>query len=246
MPLFHIHGLIAALLVLARRRRQRRLHAGLPRASSSRVDRGVRPTWYTAVPTIHQAMLQLRAPSAAKGRVLPPPSVSCARRRRRCRRVLAQTRGGLRRPGDRGVRHDRGRAPDGEQSAPPGRKPGTVGQPAGPESWCSTTTATRPRYGRDGRDRHQGSDGDAGYVDNPRPTPARSPTAGSAPATRALDEDGYLTITGRLKEIINRGGEKVAPREVDDRVLEHLTCEAAVFAMPHSAGRGRRRGGRAP
>jgi acyl-CoA synthetase (AMP-forming)/AMP-acid ligase II len=59
-----------------------------------------------------------------------------------------------------------------------------------------------------------------GYEGNPRPTPRASsrPTAsaGSAPATRAtFDADGYLTLTGRLKEIINRGGEKVSPLEVD-------------------------------
>ena len=49
-----------------------------------------------------------------------------------------------------------------------------------------------------------------------------------------LDEDGYLTITGRLKEIINRGGEKVSPREIDDVLMDHEAVQQVVtFAMPH-------------
>jgi acyl-CoA synthetase (AMP-forming)/AMP-acid ligase II len=49
-----------------------------------------------------------------------------------------------------------------------------------------------------------------------------------------LDVDGYLSIQGRLKEIINRGGEKVSPREVDEVLMEHPAVQQAVtFAMPH-------------
>ena len=49
-----------------------------------------------------------------------------------------------------------------------------------------------------------------------------------------LDGDGYLTITGRLKEIINRGGEKISPREVDEVLLDHPTvAQAVTFALPH-------------
>jgi len=49
-----------------------------------------------------------------------------------------------------------------------------------------------------------------------------------------MDEDGYLTITGRLKEIINRGGEKISPREVDDVLMDHVAVQQVVtFAIPH-------------
>jgi acyl-CoA synthetase (AMP-forming)/AMP-acid ligase II len=51
-----------------------------------------------------------------------------------------------------------------------------------------------------------------------------------------MDEDGYLTITGRLKEIINRGGEKISPREVDDVLMDHEAIQQVVtFAMPHKS-----------
>ena len=51
-----------------------------------------------------------------------------------------------------------------------------------------------------------------------------------------MDEDGYLTITGRLKEIINRGGEKISPREVDDVLMDHeAILQVVTFAMPHKS-----------
>ncbi|MEX3100644.1 phosphopantetheine-binding protein [Streptomyces sp. ST1020] len=50
-----------------------------------------------------------------------------------------------------------------------------------------------------------------------------------------LDEDGYLFLTGRLKEIINRGGTKVSPVEVDEALLAHPgIAEAAAFPLPHA------------
>ena len=49
-----------------------------------------------------------------------------------------------------------------------------------------------------------------------------------------LDAEGYLTLTGRLKEIINRGGEKISPREVDDIIMDHPAVQQVItFAMPH-------------
>ena len=49
-----------------------------------------------------------------------------------------------------------------------------------------------------------------------------------------LDADGYLTLTGRIKELINRGGEKIAPREIDEVLLAHpAVAEAVAFGVPH-------------
>jgi len=50
-----------------------------------------------------------------------------------------------------------------------------------------------------------------------------------------LDADGYLFLTGRLKELINRGGEKIAPREIDEVLLDHpAVAQAMAFAVPHA------------
>jgi len=49
-----------------------------------------------------------------------------------------------------------------------------------------------------------------------------------------FDSDGYLFLTGRLKEIINRGGEKIAPAEIDEVLMQHAAVgQAIAFAVPH-------------
>ena len=49
-----------------------------------------------------------------------------------------------------------------------------------------------------------------------------------------MDEQGYVSITGRLKEIINRGGEKISPREVDELLMDHpAVAQVVCFGMPH-------------
>ena len=50
-----------------------------------------------------------------------------------------------------------------------------------------------------------------------------------------MDADGYVSITGRLKEIINRGGEKVSPREIDELLMDHpAVAQVVCFGMPHA------------
>jgi acyl-CoA synthetase (AMP-forming)/AMP-acid ligase II len=50
-----------------------------------------------------------------------------------------------------------------------------------------------------------------------------------------LDAEGYVSLTGRLKEIINRGGEKISPREVDEILMDHAAVAQVVcFGMPHA------------
>ena len=115
------------------------------------------------------------------------------------------------------------------------RKPGTVGTAAGPESRCSTSRGQVLPPGATGEVGIRGESVMSGYLDNPAANQAsfvngwfRTGDQGS------FDDDGYLTITGRLKELINRGGEKVAPREIDIALLEHTdVVEAAAFAIPH-------------
>ena len=76
----------------------------------------------------------------------------------------------------------------------------------------------------------------AGYDGNPRATEAAF--AGDWFKTGDLgyfDDDGYLFLAGRIREMINRGGEKVAPQEVDEVLLDHpAVAEAVTFAVPHA------------
>jgi len=76
----------------------------------------------------------------------------------------------------------------------------------------------------------------AGYENNPEAN-AKSYTNGwfRTGDQGFLDGDGYLTLTGRLKELINRGGEKIGPREIDEVLLTHpAVAEAVAFGVPHA------------
>jgi len=51
----------------------------------------------------------------------------------------------------------------------------------------------------------------------------------------SLDEDGFLTLHGRKNDLINRGGEKISPSEIDELLMRHpAVAEAAAFSVPHS------------
>ena len=75
----------------------------------------------------------------------------------------------------------------------------------------------------------------AGYENNPQANAAAYTKGWFRTGDQGvMDEDGYLRITGRLKEIINRGGEKISPREVDEVLLAHpAVAQALTFALPH-------------
>jgi oxalate---CoA ligase len=75
----------------------------------------------------------------------------------------------------------------------------------------------------------------AGYENNPKANAeAFAQTWFRTGDQGVMDEEGYVTITGRLKEIINRGGEKISPREVDEVLMDHPCVQQCVtFSMPH-------------
>jgi acyl-CoA synthetase (AMP-forming)/AMP-acid ligase II len=118
---------------------------------------------------------------------------------------------------------------------PKGRKPGTVGLAAGPEVGIMDMDGQLLPATREGEIVIRGMNVTQGY--------AKNPTANASAFTNGwfrtgdlgfLDPEGYLTISGRLKEIINRGGEKIAPREVDDVLMEHpAVAQVVTFALPH-------------
>src|SRR5258708_10108987 len=75
----------------------------------------------------------------------------------------------------------------------------------------------------------------AGYENNPSANEAAFTNGWFRTGDRGyLDSDGYLFLAGRLKEIINRGGEKISPPEIDEALLEHpAVAQAVAFAIPH-------------
>jgi acyl carrier protein len=119
---------------------------------------------------------------------------------------------------------------------PPGiRKPKSVGVAAGPEVAIMDDDGRLLSGGTTGEIVIRGNNVTPGYDHNPEAN-AKAFTAGwfRTGDQGHIDADGYLFLTGRLKEIINRGGEKVSPREVDEALLEHPAVgQAVAFAVPH-------------
>jgi acyl-CoA synthetase (AMP-forming)/AMP-acid ligase II len=119
---------------------------------------------------------------------------------------------------------------------PAARKAGTVGIPAGPEVAIMDTDGKLLARGETGEIVIRGPNVTPGYEANPRAN-AEAFTSGwfRTGDQGVMDAEGYLAITGRLKEIINRGGEKISPREVDEVLLDHEAVgQVVTFAMPHS------------
>lgn len=119
---------------------------------------------------------------------------------------------------------------------PATRKPGSVGIAAGPEvAIMDESDSKLIEIGKVGEIVIRGPNVTPGYENNPEAN-ASSFTDGwfRTGDQGVMDEEGYILITGRLKEIINRGGEKISPREVDEVLMDHpAVAQAVTFAMPH-------------
>jgi len=240
MPLFHIHGLIAGVLAP--------LSAGsfvfcTPGFNALKffawMDEA-KPTWYTAVPTMHQAILSRAGKNAdviarhplrfvrSSSSSMPP-------------QVIAELELVFGAPliesyGMTEATHQMASNP-----LPPAvRKPGTVGIAAGPEVAIMGEDGTLLARGtgveNTGEIVIRGPNVTAGYENNPKAN-AEGWRAGwfRTGDQGVMDADGYVSITGRLKEIINRGGEKVSPREVDEILMDHpAVAQVVCFGMPHA------------
>ena len=116
------------------------------------------------------------------------------------------------------------------------RKPGSVGIAAGPEvNIMSQKGSSILEPGQIGEIVIRGENVFGGYESNPAAN-NDSFTKGwfRTGDQGVMDENGYITITGRLKEIINRGGEKISPREIDDVLMDHPAVQQVVtFSIPH-------------
>jgi acyl-CoA synthetase (AMP-forming)/AMP-acid ligase II len=115
------------------------------------------------------------------------------------------------------------------------RKPGSVGIAAGPEIAIMDDAGSLLPQGALGEVVIRGPNVTKGYEANPEANRIAFTNGWFRTGDQGiLDEDGYLRITGRLKELINRGGEKVSPLEVDDVLMDHpAVAQVVTFAMPH-------------
>jgi acyl-CoA synthetase (AMP-forming)/AMP-acid ligase II len=235
MPLFHIHGLIGALLSSMAAGASVYCPPGFNALKFFGWLDDSAATWYTAVPTMHQTILAraernrdvierrrlrfIRSSSAS----LPPQVMQALEMAFGCP-VLESY-------GMTEASHQMASNP----LPPAARKPGTVGRSAGPEVAIQGAGGETLPAGQAGEIVIRGENVTAGYANNP---------AANAEAFRNgwfrtgdlgfLDAEGYLTISGRLKEIINRGGEKITPREIDEVLMDHPSvAQALAFAMPH-------------
>ena len=104
---------------------------------------------------------------------------------------------------------------------PAARKPGSVGSAAGPEVAVMAPGGHLLAAGETGEIVIRGPNVTSGYDNNPEANASAFAHGWFHTGDQGkLDEDGYLRVTGRLKEIINRGGEKVSPLEVDDVLMD--------------------------
>ncbi len=235
MPLFHIHGLMAAV--------SSSLAAGASVVCTPGFNAlkmftwldEVKPSWYTAVPTIHQAILAraernrevlervrlrfIRSSSSS----LPPQVMAALESTFGCPVIEAY--------GMTEAAHQMASNP----LPPAARKPGSVGRAAGPEIGIMDEAGTLLATGEVGEVVIRGPNVTRGYENNPEAN-AKAFSHGwfRTGDQGVLDGEGYLRLTGRLKELINRGGEKISPLEVDEVLMDHPAVQQVVtFAMPH-------------
>jgi acyl-CoA synthetase (AMP-forming)/AMP-acid ligase II len=118
---------------------------------------------------------------------------------------------------------------------PKARKPGSVGLAAGPEIAIMDEAGSLLPAGEIGEIVIRGPNVTAGYKNNDKAN-AEAFTNGwfRTGDQGVMDAESYVRLTGRLKEIINRGGEKISPREVDEVLLDHpAVAQVVTFAVPH-------------
>ena len=233
MPLFHIHGLVAALLASIRAGGSVACTPGFHQVHVFEWLRALRPTWMTAVPTMYQAALERarREPGLVRDHELRFVRSSSASLPVAVLEGLESTFGipVVEAYGMTEAAHQIASNPVGGV-----RKPGSVGPPAGPDVTILDGDGNEIERGNVGEVAIRGETVFTGYEANPEADSMAF--AGGWFRTGdlgRLDEDGYLFLTGRSKEIINRGGEKVSPLEVDDVLLRHpAVAQVATFGVP--------------
>ncbi len=211
------------------------LHTSGTTSRPKGVPKAHRATWYTAVPTIHQVLL-----ARADEERAPAPGTSGLRFIRSCSSALAPaTMAGLEARFGCPVLEAYGMTEAAHQMAsnplpPAPRRPGSVGRGTGVQVAIMDEAGTLLAVGAQGEVVIQGPNVTHGYHNNPEANAATFTHGWFRTGDQGvLDADGYLTLVGRLKELINRGGEKISPREIDEVLLTHpAVAEAVCFGVP--------------
>lgn len=242
MPLFHVHGLMAATLATLATHGTVIVPPGGKFSASLFWPSALagRPTWFTAVPTMHQILLARANKDYDRERV----RAECPLRFiRSCSASLAPAvLHRLEQTFETPVveayamteaAHQMTSNPlpqDGE------RKPGSVGKPQGGVSLCiMDDDNVQVQPGTIGHVCVRGTSVTKGYHRNEKANKESFTSEGwfNTGDQGVLDKTGFLTLTGRTKELVNRGGEKISPLEVDAALLAHpLVKEAVSFAVP--------------
>ena len=236
MPLFHIHGLMAPVLA--------NLSAGASVYATPGFDAlrfytwldDAKPSWYSAVPTMHQAILA-RAPRNTESvknaslRFIRSSSASLPSQ------VMAALEAMFNTPVIEAYAMTEAAHQMCSNPLPPAiRKPGCVGPAAGPEVGIMNDRGTMLTSGEEGEIVIRGPNVTREYLANPEANATAFHDDGwfRTGDQGIMDSDGYVKVTGRLKEIINRGGEKIAPLEIDEVILDHhAVTQVCSFAVPH-------------
>ena len=235
MPLFHIHGLIAGVLAPLAAGSQVFCTPGFNALKFFGWMDEAKPTWFTAVPTMHQTILSRAGKNAevikrhplrflrSSSSSMPP-------------QVIAEVEAVFGAP----LIESYGMTEAAHQMAsnplPPAvRKPGSVGMAAGPDVAIMGEDGQILAQGETGEIVIRGPNVTRGYENNPKANADGFANGWFRTGDQGvIDADGYISLTGRLKEIINRGGEKVSPREVDEILMDHpAVAQVVCFGMPH-------------
>jgi len=237
MPLFHIHGLVAALLAPLAAGGAIAVPPGFLASEFPAWLSRFKPTWYTAVPTMHQAILQrLATPEGRSHRESAPLRFVRSSSAALAPATIQALEALLGVPVIEAYGMTEASHQMASNSLPPAaRKPGTVGRAAGADIAIMASDGALLSPGDVGEVVIRGASVTSGYLDNPEANANAFASGWFRTGDQGvMDSEGYLTITGRLKELINRAGEKIAPLEVDAVLAEHPdVAQAICFGIPH-------------
>ncbi len=235
MPLFHVHGLVASTFATLRSGGTIVVPARFSASAFWPAVQAHHATWYTAVPTIHQVLLARADEDCA-----PASGTSGLRFIRSCSSSLAPvTMAELESRFGCPVLEAYGMTEASHQMAsnplPPGeRRPGSVGKGTGMQVAIMDEAGSLLPPDTQGEVVIQGRNVTRGYHNNPEANAAAFTNGWFRTGDQGVvNTAGYLTLVGRLKELINRGGEKISPREIDELLLTHAAvAEAVCFGVP--------------